>query len=72
MISIETDGSREDRVGRTGEAENQASKRLVRGSLLVKLLTLRRARHALSVAKLTDKERSPFAKESGLARSDCR
>jgi hypothetical protein len=72
MILIETDGSRGDRAGRTAKAENQASKRLVRGSLLVEPLALRRARHAQSVAKLTDKERSPFAKESGLARSDCR
>jgi hypothetical protein len=72
MILIETDGSRGDRAGRTVEAENQGRKRLVWGSLFVEPLALRRAKHAPSVAKLTDKEQSLFAKESGLARSDCR
>ena len=72
MILIETDGSRGDRAGRTAKAENQAGEGLVRGSLLVEPRALRRAQHALAVAKLTDKERSLWAKGSGLARSDCR
>jgi hypothetical protein len=58
MILIETDGSRGDRAGRTAEAENPGRERLVEESKLVEPLALRRARDALSVAKLTDNERS--------------